>query len=217
MVPRFAYTIGLSSSLGAELLLCGGAYYSSRQVGEILNRVAQELRSLGGNGISAVRVDDLGSFSLGRVDNSWTRHLLLGAFDFLGTQTIEARQVKPDAEHWTLDVPDTSKPWDQELEPVWASLAGAWDFSVSPSAMAVTNLAALRGERVTEAARWEDGQWELFAGPGPEVQQQDMRVVPLGTLLGHDRTLLPVTKLQVGAALWRKADSLDWQPWTSSR
>ena len=34
---------------------------------------------------------------------------------------------------------------------------------------------ALRGERVTEAVGWEDVEWELFVGAGPDVPNDDLR------------------------------------------
>jgi len=71
----------------------------------------------------------------------------------------------------------------------------------------------LRGERVTEAARWESDQWELFAGPGPDVTPDQVRMVPLATLLAIDATLQPVVQLDVGRALWRDDQGGDWQAW----
>lgn len=77
---------------------------------------------------------------------------------------------------------------------------------------AITDVAALRGDRITEACRWEENEWELFAGAGPDVAKEEMRVVSLGTLLAADSSLEAVLTLTVGTGLWRDAIS-DWHPW----
>ena len=141
----------------------------------------------------------------------------LNAFDYFDNKAVQARQVVPDADHWTLDIPDASSVWSPKVEPVWESLDDRWNRPFDPAAMAVTNLAAIRGERITEAARWAPDQWELFAGAGPDVQQNDIRVVPLSTMFALDSTLLPVVQLNIGSALWRKAGDKDWQPWGDTK
>ncbi len=55
----------------------------------------------------------------------------------------------------------------------------------------------------------------MFAGAGPDVGKEEVRVVPLGTLLGADRTLEMVTTLDVGRGVWRDREDLIWQPWTT--
>jgi hypothetical protein len=77
----------------------------------------------------------------------------------------------------------------------------------------VTNLDALRGKPITEAVRWEENEWELFAGAGPDVEDHDIRIVSLGTLLGSDRSIEVVAGLAVGEGLWRHPADLKWQPW----
>ena len=105
--------------------------------------------------------------------------------------------------------------WSASGAPVWQWKHVPWSFSAPRSSTAATNLAALRGERVTEAARWEEDQWELFAGEGPEVLEDEVRLVPLGTLLGADPSLLAVTSLPIGGALIRDPDEGEWEPWGS--
>ena len=39
------------------------------------------------------------------------------------------------------------------------------------------------GAETTEAARWEEGYWEIFAGAGPDVPKDEIRDVSIGTLL----------------------------------
>ena len=95
---------------------------------------------------------------------------------------------------------------------MWRWLREPWTFPVPEDSTAVTDLAALQGEPVTEAARWEEDYWELFAGCGPDVPKDEQRVVALGTLVAADPSLAAVMNLEVGAALWRDGHS-EWHPW----
>jgi hypothetical protein len=213
-VPRFAYTVGLSPAAGAELVLAGAIVFSAAEVERIVNRAAAVLRADPlARGCS---VEGLGSFTLTPVHDSWSEMLLLGALDFLGLKTVRALQIVPDEAHVTVDVPEMQRPFDPAVEPVWQWLRLPWPHDVPVASTATTNLDALRGSRVTEAARWEETVWELFAGAGPDVPAEDIRIVPLGTLLAVDASLAPVLGLQIGQALWRDEDDGDWQPWGRS-
>jgi hypothetical protein len=212
-VPRFAYTIGISRIIGAELVFAGGTFYSAEEVQRIINEIAKNLVATSTPDHLIVVVDALGSFSLRQADMSWSSALMLGAFDFYQSRDIPGFQIVPDNAHWTLDIPDLTRPWNAQSEPVWRWLHEPWENSVSPQSVATTNLDALRGERITEASRWEDDQWELFAGAGPDVPQSDIRVVPLGTLIAIDPSLAPVTSLKVGESLWRDTSEVMWRHW----
>lgn len=78
--------------------------------------------------------------------------------------------------------------------------------------VALTDLNSLRGARITEVMRWEEDEWEIFSGAGPEIQESARRVIPLGVLLEADISLLPVVNLRVGTGLWRDENS-EWSPW----
>lgn len=57
----------------------------------------------------------------------------------------------------------------------------------------------------------------MFAGAGPEVAREDVRSVPLGTLLGADQSLEEIVKtLEVGGAAWRDPQELRWHPWSAA-
>jgi hypothetical protein len=45
------------------------------------------------------------------------------------------------------------------------------------------------------------------------VKEEDIRVVPLGVLLGADQSLEDVLGLEVGKGIWRDANELKWQQW----
>ena len=216
-LPRFAYTIGLRDSVGVELILPGAIFYIKDEVVKIINSIADRLRTQGcvrqGESFS---VDSLGSFTLRNADLSWTSKLLLGALDYYGVAEIAALQVVPDKAHWTVDVPDMDRPWGGPSATAWRWLDEPWTYPVPEKSVAATNLAALRGERVTEAVRWEEDEWEISAGPAPDVPKDEMRVVPLGTLIAADTSLSRVVNLALEEGIWRDADS-DWQPWVDSK
>ena len=121
-------------------------------------------------------------------------------------------QIVPDEAHRTIDVPNMQESWDPARTPIWRWLTDAWDYPVPRKSTGVTNLAALRGARITEVMRWEEDEWELFSGAGPDVPKEDMRVVPLGTLIEADQSLLPILNLKTGAGCWRD-DATEWTPW----
>ncbi len=87
-----------------------------------------------------------------------------------------------------------------------------WAFPIPRDSVALTDLNALRGMRITEVMRWEHDQWEIFTGPGPGFPESQRRVVPMGVLLAADSSLLPAVELPVGRGYWRDAES-DWNPW----
>jgi hypothetical protein len=210
--PRFAYTIGISESIGVELILAGAIFYMFDEVGTVINDIAGQLRAQPDRRV--FEVIGLGSFNLRKVHSSWATEFMLGAFDYYQKRDIAALQIVPDKAHWTTDIPDISVPWSANTEPVWQWLREPWTYPVPEGSTAATNLAALRGERITEATRWEEDEWEIFAGAGPDVTKDEMRVVPLGTLLGADESLVPVVLLAQGDGLWRDpAPESEWHPW----
>lgn len=212
-LPRFAYTIGLRESLGSELAIAGAAYYMADEVTRIVNTIGRRLMMMQEVESSPVQVDGLGRFSVRPVHDSWARPLLLGVFDYYKIGDVAAYQIVPDEAHWTIDTPDLGKAWSATEEPIWRWLHESWPYAVPPKSTATTNLNALRGSRITEVVRWEEDEWEIFAGPGPDVTPEEMRVVPLACLLGADPSLRPVVDLERGGALWRDDDDGDWQPW----
>ncbi len=211
--PRFGYTIGVSEVVGFELILAGAAFYSVDNVSQIINAVTVRLRSINTWKDLRVELESLGTFSLREVDSSWVKKMMFGALDFYNVSEMPALQIVPDQAHWTVDIPNLTQPWSVVDEPAWRWLDEEWEYPVPEQSTAVTNLDALRGESVTEAMRWEEDQWELFAGAGPDVPKEEIREVSLGTLLGVDQSLYPVANLDVGKGLWRDPVELEWHPW----
>jgi uncharacterized protein DUF4262 len=210
--PRFAYTIGVNESVGVELILAGAIFYMKDEAVKILNEIAAQLGSHRNR--ESFEIVGMGSFTLRKVHSSWASEIMLGAFDYYEKLDIPALQIVPNKDHWTIDVPDMSVPWNASTEPIWRWLKEPWTFSVPKDSTAATNLAALRGDRITEAMRWEEDEWEMFAGPGPDVTEKEMRVVALGTLVAADESLVPVMNLAIEEGLWRDPDPhSEWHPW----
>jgi hypothetical protein len=212
--PRFAYTIGVSESIGIELILAGAIFYMFKDVTQIIDNIAAQLKAHRDQDQESFEITGLGSFTLCKVHSSWATGLMLGAFDYYQRQDIPVLQIVPDEAHWTVDVPDMRVPWSATTAPVWQWLYESWTYPVPEDSTAATDLAALRGERITEAARWEEDEWEICHADAPSVPKEEMRVVPLGTLLGADKSLLPVVSLSIGDGLLRDHDpNSDWRPW----
>ena len=210
-LPRFAYTIGLHGSLGFEVVIAGGAFFKFDEMLQVVNEIARVL--LAGAKLSSFEVGGLGQFSLHEVDESWGQRLLLAALDYYGIKHVTAFQIIPDKQHLTIDTPDMSESWTSASQPIWRWLDATWAFPVSSKSVAITNLDALRGRSVTEVMRWEANQWELFAGAGPDVEQTDIRTVPIGVLIGYDPSLDCVVNLDIGSGLWRENKDHAWHVW----
>ncbi len=212
--PHYGYTIGLTESLGRELILAGAYFYRLDEVSSVIRSVVDQLRTpLHGDG-EGILESPWGNFSLRKVDIIWAKELMLGAFDYYGASTIEARQIVPDESHWTIDIPNLSKPLAPNAAPGWQWLHQEWAYPVAKDSVALTNLDALRGERITEVMRWEKDEWEIFAGAGPDITEPERRVVPLGVLLVADPSLVPAVDLPVGGGFWRDAEpQSEWHAW----
>ncbi len=210
--PRFAYSIGLTETGRPEVVLPGATVLTGKAVKRVLDGAVKMSREGSLAPGATVTLPEAGSFVVSVVHPSWADRVLLGALDLYGADSVTALQLVPDATHRTIDVPDMSQPWDPARAPVWRWLVEPWDLPFSPGSVAVTNLDALFGEPISEAARWEDTEWEMFAGAGPDVPPDAVRVVPLATLLGFDPSLEPVTRLEVGQAL-RRDPGGEWQRW----
>lgn len=209
--PRFAYTIGLCESLGAELVLAGAVYYMADEINAILHAIRNSWQARG-DVRQPIVVEGLGTFTLRVAHPSWTKSLMLGAYDYYGVDAIEAYQIVPDEDHNTIDVPDLGIPWSAEVAPSWRFLHEAWDLDVPSTSHAMVPLDVARGARITHAARWEDDYWEMFAGMPDRFDPDNARFVPIGVLLGADRTLASLLELPVGRAA-RRGEGGGWVTW----
>ncbi len=211
--PRYAYTVGLHEKYGMELVLAGLVTMPTSLTASLLNRAVGLLRDQQPADIT-VEVEGFGAFKLLKTDPSWNKLMLLGCYDFYRTEDVTAWQLVPlDEEIRTIDVPDMARPYSTEQQPVWQWLDGGWPHSPPSNVEVVTNLDALLGYAVSELMRWEESEWEMFSGPGPEVPEDQMHVVPLATLLAFDSTLQPALEVPVGSGLFREFEDDAPGPW----
>mgnify|MGYP000924654844 CR=1 FL=1 len=210
-LPRFAYTIGLYPKHSFELVFGGGTLYNLADVKQIFNEIVETLELNPTTDLFSTST--FGSFRLNRMDISWASKIILGAIDYYDEEAIRSFQIFPDEEHWTIDVPDMQASLSVVDQPIWQWLVKDWDFNFSPKSVAITNLDALKGYCVTEVMRWTEIEWELYSGAGPEVAKEDIRKVPLATLIEFDQTLGLAAELEIGCGVYRDDVGSEWSVW----
>jgi hypothetical protein len=218
--PRYAYTVGLRERFGMEVVLAGLVTMPVSTAARLLNTLTGLLQQQRPEEIS-VTVEGFGKFTLLQTDPSWNDRLLLGCYDYYQTDKVRAWQLVPvDEETRTIDVPDMTRPFSPEHHAVWRWLDGGWPHAIPATVQVVTNLDALLGYAVSELMRWEELEWEMFSGPGPDVPEDQMHVVPLATLLAFDSSLSPALEIPVGSGLFREFEEDvpgRWQPWEQAK
>ncbi|RQO65400.1 hypothetical protein DBR40_23900 [Pedobacter sp. KBW01] len=206
--PDFSYSIGLTEELGFELIMAGG-FNSVKDNEVVFDHVISRLRS-GYIVDSKFSLPNESTFYLRKVDPSWAEKMMLGVYDYYDTSKIIAYQIIPVKR--TLDIPLMSESRNLN-DPIWKWLDADWNIKAPVNSYVITDFDALTGKTITELTRWEEGVWEMFSGPGPDVKEEDIRIVPLGTILGIDTTLWPIIDLSIGEGLWRESKDSDWQKW----
>lgn len=201
--PRVGYTVGLTGDDRPEVVLAGGMALLAKPVLRTLKASAVVSRAGRLSDGGFLDIPGIGPFRAAAVHPSWTRLMLRRAMDLYDRDDVPALQLVPDDPIRTLEVPDMSAPWDPEREPIWRWLVEDWNSDLPPDALAVTDLDALRGAPITQAARWEAREWQLFAAMNADISSDVVRAVPLATLLAIDPSLEPVTRLQIGDAIRR--------------
>jgi len=88
VTPRFAYTIGLSESVGAELILAGAIFYMKDDVLQIIKAIASQWKADPTR--RTFEVTGQGSFSLREAHGSWAAEFIPGAFDYYQRRDIPA-------------------------------------------------------------------------------------------------------------------------------
>lgn len=210
--PRTIYTIGLNHELRYELIFAGAAFYSNDEAVEIVNKISKQKIHFN-KSECYINLGQHGNFILRKIDQSWIDILMLGAIDYFENNSFNSYQIIPVDEFKTIDVPDMSQVFDTKLEPIWKYEQVNWDLQISKESIAITDLDALRGKHITEAVRWEDQQWEMFSCSGPDVLKEDVRLVPLSTLVAFDPSLVHVTELDLEEGVWRESKDDKWIDW----
>lgn len=203
-VPRWCYTIGFKEALGGELVLAGAMDFDS----DDLNPIFEAVRSAGVG--AEVEVPGRGKFAVQRAHDSWVRKMCLGAFDHYGTKEVDAFQIVPQGERWTIDTPEMGRERTIGSQAAWKWLDAEWDLPVPEDSTAAADMAVLRGGAVNQVVRWEKDYWEMFSCESPE--KDDCRMATLGTLLAHDPSLSRALDLDIGQGLLRDADGA-WHLW----
>lgn len=214
--PRYFYTIGVALQHDFELIFAGGAFYTAEEVFSIINEIVGFL-SADGAAIEASYKCSAGKFTLRACDKSWLDVMMLGAFDYWGERVFGAYQILPEERYMTIDTPDLSTKFFPQFAGAWRWLVDDWQNMFPKKSVAITNIAALKGQKVTEIARWEEDEWEMFSGSGPDVEDGDVRIVPLCTLISYDPSLKRAVGLKVGEAVWRDKDTLRWVDWSTKK
>lgn len=207
--PDFSYSIGLTEKFGFELIVAGGGDMSIKGNERLFDHIIKRLQS-GDSVDSDFFLSDLDTFSLNKVDPSWCKKLMLGVYDYYELNKITAYQII--SKERTMDMPLMSKsimPYD----PIWKWLDMDWNIAAPKNSYVITDLGSLKGNPIIELTRWEDHVWEMFSLPGPDVEEKDIRIVPLGTILGIDTTLEAAVALDVGQGLWRENKDKSWEIW----
>ncbi|SHN34370.1 DUF4262 domain-containing protein [Chitinophaga sp. CF418] len=211
--PRWAYTIGLKEKYNMELVFAGGIFYMARDVNSILHQVVGEIVKRDGNYFESIDLEDLGVFSIRHVDHSWARRLMLGVYDYYKIEKVNAFQIVPDEDHFTLDVPDMTKSFDTTMEPVWQWFEKDWDLDIPEKSTVTTNIEVLMGTPITEIVRWEDDYWEMFSEVGPDGPNEWKRVVSIGTIIAIDPSVTPALNLPLEKGFLRDSKDDDWRDW----
>jgi hypothetical protein len=214
ITPRYSYTIGLSESIGFELILGGAMFYEENQILEsIFNRIIEKIKK--DDKIRNIYLDELGSFELKEVDYSWSSLLMLGAYDYYKKNEIKSFQIFPiDTDKYTLDTPDMSQPWNKD-NVVWKYLDEkiTWEYSIPENSIAITDLDTLRGGRLTEYFRYDNTEWEIFSSNGELIPKEFIRIVPISVLINIDPSILDFLCEPVGKGKFRDSSDLENDNW----
>lgn len=210
-LPRFAYTIGLRDHARFELVLAGAARYSVSEALIVVNAIASRLKMQPRD--RCFEMGALGTFDLRLATDEWSRLVALGAADYYDADQVVLQQIVPSGTWRTLDVPDMGSPIDSVVNSPWRWLKHDWDYSVPAKSMVAVDTAVLCGAYAMECVRWETDYWEAFSKSVELIDRADVRLVPVGTLIGLDPTTSEILDLSVGKGLWRTAAGLVWQPW----
>lgn len=207
--PDFSYSIGLTEKLGFELIIAGGGFISIKENELVFDYIFNKLQS-GCLVESKFFLSEKNTYYLTKVDLSWCKKLMLGVYDYYNLDEIVAYQITPVDK--TMDTPLMSEAMDPN-DSIWKWLDENLDIDTPKNSYIITDIDSLKGKPIIELTRWGEHVWEMFSQPGPDVRENDIRIVPLGTILGIDATLEVITTLAVGQGLWRDNKYSNWQAW----
>lgn len=198
-IPPYAYTVGLQSESGQELICAGALRYTVQEVATILRTSAAEVVRADPQVPEVVAVAGVGDFVLGDVHHQWLAGLIPA--EFRGERAGRWQQVIPLRPGPTIDIPDLSAPRSFDRDPAWRWLDHQWDMDAPSGSHLVTTLGVLSGGTPVTVFRWEIDQWEALDVPAGDVNRADARVVPLGLLTAIVDDWPRFLRLKVGEGL----------------
>lgn len=206
--PRFCYTIGLKEKAGFELIFGGGYFYNNEEASHIVDNYAKFLLHL------SYDEKSIENFFLRDALAGWVDLLMLGASDYHGRkgESFLAKQIVPMGDGFTLDVPKMDVDFRSPVNLPWRWGFEDWPFDVPENSFAVTDLACLRGRAAIQVVRWEDDQWECFSDDPDNIDKSDIRIVPLGVMMGLDMSLPMICDMGVEDGFIRDVDG-EWMKW----
>ncbi|SHF10539.1 DUF4262 domain-containing protein [Chryseobacterium vrystaatense] len=213
--PRYAYSVGNYDKYGFELVLAGSENFLYEDVLLIFNDIVSQLENEIDIDTKMFLVKDLGNFHLREISDSRKTKMMFGVYDYYEVNNFRAYQIIPEKAHYTLDIPNMNNQWNSNNDIIWKWLDDSikWDLDVPEESTVITEIDVLLGKKATEIMRWEKDDWQIFTQDGNNIDEDNLRVVPITTILGIDETLLPIIKLNLGKGLWRSEDELIWNDW----
>lgn len=205
--PEYSYSIGLLEKIGFELILAGG-FVSEEDNELVFNEIYEKLEI--DKRIKNFNISNNKKFSLNVVDYTWSKKLMLGVYDYYNLSNMKVFQIIP--ENKTLDVPDMSNEWNNQ-DSIWKWIDLDWNLNAPFNSFVITDIYAMKGDLITELTRWEENEWEMFSMPGPDLDKDEIIIVPLGTILGIDKSLINCLDLKIGEGLWRESKEEGWNNW----
>lgn len=211
-LPKYCYTIGICERSEFELAFVGGGLFKTDEIKLIIDTIFEKLNAEIIDVNEIFKIENLGTFKLCQIDQSWSSLMFDGIFDYY-KKNVPVYQIMPDDDHETLEIPDMSKEFLVHNEPVWQYLVNEWNWPVDQNAIAYTDLDALFGKPILELMRWEPLEWEMFSSDGTKIPTDKKRAISIGTMIGIDPTLEKVLYLELEKGLWREDENSEWNDW----
>lgn len=211
--PRFAYTIGLFNKNGYELVLAGNMDLLYDDIIYILNFIGNKLINHEETTGSRFEINIKSMFELRKVDESWTDIMLLGVNDFYNDKSILSYQIHQIGNMTSVDIPNMNCKFKPEDQPIWRWLTCKNDLNIPQNSKVVINKDILYGAKALEIMRWDENEWEIYSMNPENLDEDDMRIIPVSTIIGIDNSLERILELNVGKGLIRDSPNNAWESW----
>jgi len=213
LTPRYAYSIGLINSCGFELVLAGCMDLLYDDVISIMNNIGNKLLKHDETIDAQFILGQNGLYKLRKIHESWSEIMLLGAKDFFNFDDIPSCQIYPCNDKISFDVPNMDEIFLPNSQPIWSWLTNENNSTFPIDSKVIVNKDILFGAKALEIMRWEENEWEIYSTNSDNLNEHDMRIIPLTTMIGAESTLGRILDLEVGKGLVRKLPSNEWEDW----